>query len=163
VVYETLSKSSTAQTIINQVTVTAPTVTAFVEDSTSESSYGRIAQEFDTALTTQGIADDFGNYILTKYAYPIEQIVAIGWKLEGQTLDGTGFPYGYVDVPLGAQLRVEFDGTTYLVLVEGQQINANASSGITDIMTMVSSRDFDSFFTFDDSTLGRLDYNKIGY
>lgn len=85
-------------------------------------------------------------------ATPLSMSVFLNAQSNGNALNA---------LAVGRGIKLVFRGTTYYALVEGFVVSADPGS--VRISYNLSSTDFYAFLTLDNTTLGRLDYNKLGW
>ena len=113
--------------------------------------------EVNTLNNSTGQALDYANYLLSTYKDPTLRIDSVTCNLNAQVGDVPGYGAGYV----GTAVTVLFRGTTYNCIIEG-----STWSGTPDHASVTfhfSSQDLNNYLLLNNTTYGRLDFNKLGY
>jgi hypothetical protein len=63
--------------------------------------------------------------------------------------------------PIGVQVKVLFRGQSYVCIIEGGSLSASPDRA--SLTLYVSGADLNAYLVLDNQTLGRLDYNKLGF
>jgi hypothetical protein len=148
--YDAITFGSLADNYANKVVV-YPRGGTEVATGTGIFSYNLDSYSFDTGQATQ-----LGLYMKGVFDVQNSTPLTVSVLLNTQT---NGNALGALNV--GSGIKLVFRGTTYYALVEGFTVTSDPES--TRITYNLSSTEFFAFLTLNDSVLGRLDYNKLGF
>ena len=121
----------------------------------------------DTLSRNNTNALTVGNYYKTTFSTPVMGLAAISAKASAQPtfrlskLGTLGSYQAGVYNCVGTQLPVYFRDQIITVIVEGFSISADPSD--SRYTFYVSPGDLNSYFVLDNTNLGRLDFNKLGF
>jgi hypothetical protein len=113
------------------------------------------------ASTSQ--ATDYANYLLGNYSSAASTISSFTCSAEAQSsfqLDVIGASSSII-LSAGTQVSVTFRGGTYQCIIEGVTVTATPASA--SYTYYVSSADLNAYLLLNNTTFGRLDYNRLGY
>lgn len=116
----------------------------------------------NTLSASAGQALDQANFLLSQYETQKFALTSVSCLAEAQSsfqLDYMGLlVFGYM---IGAKVSVTFRGTVYQSIIEGISVTATPES--SRYTFYLSGADLNNYLVLDDTTFGRLDYNKLGY
>jgi hypothetical protein len=113
------------------------------------------------ASTSQ--ATDYANYLLGNYGTARFAISSFSCIAEAQSsfqLDSIGASSSII-LSAGTQVSVTFRGTTYQCLIEGVKVSATPAGA--SYTYFVSGADLNAYLLLNNTTFGRLDFNRLGY
>jgi hypothetical protein len=119
--------------------------------------------QVNTLNSSTSQATDFGNYLLANYGTARFAISSFTCMAEAQSsfqLDKIGYTSKLGASP-GTQVSVAFRGTTYQCIIEGVTMSATPAGA--SFTYYVSGADLNAYLILDNTTFGRLDYNRLGY
>lgn len=148
--YDAITFGSLADNYADKVVVT-PRGSSEVVTGSGIYSYNLDSYSFDTGQATQ-----LGLYMKGVFDVQNSTPLTLSTLLNQAT---TSAPLTALGV--GRGITIVFRGSTYKALVEGFTVTADTTA--TRITYNLSSTEFFAFLTLNDSVLGRLDYNKLGF
>jgi hypothetical protein len=161
-VYNQINFDSLADNYYTQVTVTPESYgAATVTKSGATTPYRSYQTNTLNASTSQ--ATDYANYLLGNYSSAASTISSFTCSAEAQTsfqLDVIGASSSII-LSAGTQVSVTFRGGTYQCIIEGVTVTATPASA--SYTYYVSSADLNAYLLLNNTTFGRLDYNRLGY
>jgi len=116
----------------------------------------------NTLSPSIGVGTDFANYLLGNYQDPALALSSLSATAEQQTtnkLDRLDL-LGVANYP-GKSIVVTFRGTNYFCIIEGVTMSSTPAS--TRFTFYVSGQDLNAYLILDNTKLGKLDENKLGY
>ena len=161
-VYNKINFDSLADNFYTQVTVTPESFgSATVTQAGASVPYRAYQANTLNASTSQ--ATDYANYLLANYGTARFAISSFTCMAEAQSsfqLDKIG-TMGLLAYSPGTQVGVAFRGTTYQCIIEGVTMSATPAGA--SFTYYVSGADLNAYLLLDNTTFGRLNYNKLGY
>jgi len=161
-VYSQINFDSLSDNYYTQVTVTPESYSAATVTKAGATAPYR-AYQANTLNASTGQATDYANYLLANYSTARFAISSFTCMAEAQAsfqLDRIGAANTFAFLP-GTQVAVTFRGTTYQCILEG--VTMSARPGGASFTYYVSGADLNAYLILDNTTFGRLDYNKLGY
>ena len=161
--YDGLEFRSSADNYYNQVTITPQAVAAQTATLSQTPLY---AWQRDTLDYSTGQAADHAQYLLNNFQDRSNLIASVTFTDIQQGATNGPLPYNVL-VPqamggvISAKCSVGFRGTVYRCIVEG--VAVTAVPGVTRCTLYLSPEDTNAYLILDDTTYGRLDFNKLGY
>ncbi len=156
IVYESLADNYYTEIVIN-----------YPIDQTSTQGSGQRVLSLDTISRNATNAATVGTYYKNTFSSPVMGLAAISAKASAQStfrlakVSTLGAYQGGIYNCVGTQLEVDFRGQTLTVIIEGFSISADPSD--SRYTFYVSPGDLNSYLVLDNTTLGRLDFNKLGF
>lgn len=156
IVYESLADNYYTEIVIN-----------YPIDQTSTQGSGQRVLSLDTISRNATNAATVGNYYKNTFSSPVMGLAAISAKASAQStfrlakVSTLGAYQGGIYNCVGTQLEVDFRGQTLTVIIEGFSISADPSD--SRYTFYVSPGDLNSYLVLDNTILGRLDFNKLGF
>jgi hypothetical protein len=164
-VYDRIDFHGLADNYYTQVTVDPETHSAATATSVGASKPYRTLT-MNTFSASTSAAQDYADYLLGYYNQPTVGIASISCLAEAQNtfeLDNLG-PGSYganFATSIGTQVDVAFRGTTLTCIIEGA--NVTAQPGSARFTFYLSAADLNAYLILDNTTFGKLDFNKLGY
>ena len=159
-VYDQITFTGLADNYYTQVTVAPESYTAqTVMQSGAVAPYRTLLTNTFNSSTTQ--ATDFANYFLAVYGDSQVKISSVSAAAESQNvfaLDQIGAAFNNA---VGTRVSVAFRGTTYKATVEGVTMSATPNG--SRYTYYLSAADYSNFLLLNDTVLGTLNYNRLGY
>ena len=161
-VYDQIEFNSLADNYYTQVTVTPE---SFVSQTSLKSGAVKPYRtlQTNTLNASTGQAADYSKYLLSNYETPKFAIASISCLSEAQTafrLDRIGTNAG-VPQMIGVSCTVSFRGTVYSTIIEGVAVSATPEG--SRYTYYLSGADLNAYLLLNNTTYGRLDFNKLGY
>jgi hypothetical protein len=119
--------------------------------------------QVNTLNNSTSQATDYANYLLANYGTARFAISSFTCMAEAQSsfqLDKIGYQNLMPQAP-GTQVSVAFRGTTYQCIIEGVTMSATPAGA--QFTYYVSGADLNAYLILNNTTFGRLDYNRLGY
>jgi hypothetical protein len=119
--------------------------------------------QVNTLNNSTSQATDYANYLLANYGTARFAISSFTCMAEAQSsfqLDKIGYQSLMPQAP-GTQVSVAFRGTTYQCIIEGVTMSATPAGA--SFTYYVSGADLNAYLILDNTTFGRLDFNRLGY
>ena len=119
--------------------------------------------QVNTLNNSTSQATDYANYLLANYGTARFAISSFTCMAEAQSsfqLDKIGYQSLMPQAP-GTQVSVAFRGTTYQCIIEGVTMSATPAGA--SFTYYVSGADLNAYLILNNTTFGRLDYNRLGY
>ena len=158
------SAGSFSRTYYNRVIVEPEGLTAQEADGGGISPRSTLTIKTADATTTQ--ANDLADYLLATFDYDGEAIIEIGCSLDQNMDTYSAVHKGKALVDLSPKSRPviknKFRGTTSYGLVLGRSVSG-AIGQVTRFRFQLAPQQALSFLVLDDSVLGQLNYNKLGF
>jgi hypothetical protein len=159
--FDVIDFDSLADNFYTQVSVnTASFGTATVTKSGATKPFRTLT--VNTLSPSIGVGTDFANYLLGNYQDPALALSSLSATAEQQTtnkLDQLDL-LGVANYP-GKSIVVTFRGVNYFCIIEGVTMSATPNS--TRFTFYVSGQDLNAYLILDNTKLGKLDENKLGY
>ena len=159
--YDVIDFDSLADNFYTQVSVnTASFGTATVTKSGAVKPFRTLT--VNTLSPSIGVGTDFANYLLGNYQNPALELSSFSATAEQQTtnkLDQLAL-FSVANYP-GKSIVVTFRGVNYFCIIEGVTMSATPNS--TRFTFYVSGQDLNAYLILDNTKLGKLDENKLGY
>jgi len=161
--YDGIEFRSSADNYYNQVTITPQAVAAQTATLSQTPLY---AWEKSTLDYSTGQAADHAQYLLNNFQDRSNLIASITFT-DVQQVTSNGpqpynpFPAQAMGGQISAKCSVGFRGTVYRCIIEG--VAVTAVPGVARCTLYLSPEDTNAYLILDDTTYGRLDYNKLGY
>ena len=159
--YDVINFDSLADNFYTQVSVnTASFGTATVTKAGESKPFRTLT--VNTLSSSLGAGTDFANYLLGNYQDPALQLSSFSATAEQQTtnkLDQLALS-SVANYP-GKSIVVTFRGVNFFCIIEGVTMSATPAS--TRFTFYVSGQDLNAYLILDNTKLGKLDENKLGY
>jgi hypothetical protein len=161
--YENIDFRSTAENYYTRVTINPLTVASQTNNSGSAPYFKLELSTYDYN-TTQ--ANSLSQYYLNKFNSTDATVTGFASAYSQQTTVGqqsafkNAIEFGNL---IGSNATVQFRGTNYNVIIEGLTITADINSGNTNAEWYCSAQDLNNYLILDNTTFGKLDFNKLGF
>lgn len=159
--YDDLRYESLANNYYTKILVNYPT------NQTASVGTGDRVLTLDTLAKDATAATTLGNFYKNAYGTPVMGLAVISASASSQgtfrlgKISTLGSYQAGIYNCVGTELNVDFRGSTLTVIVEGVSISADPTD--SRFTFYVSPGDLNSYLILNNTVLGRLNYNKLGF
>lgn len=161
--YVAIEFDSLAQNYFTQVTVDPESYAAV---TVSNIPAGETARNYtvNTYNGSDAQTVDLANFYLNQFSTPTLGISSLTVNMNDDTAAGLQVLWADIpvaDTPQAMQVNVEFRGQTFPCVIEGFTFSATPQSQM--VTFYLSDASLNNFLVLNNPTLGRLDYNRLGF
>lgn len=153
-VYKEIQFTTSAQDYFTQIVV-KPVGLASQEAIAFDAVEPYRSYQITTQDATTEQAKNLAEYLANNYSSQTPEIAVIKCLAEAQNTPKL------TEIDLADKVTVTFRGQTYTMIIEGIEISATPEA--SEYTFYVSPADRNAYLILDDTTFGRLDFNKLGF